>query len=189
MVCWYSSFWSHFDLVKQVRFRVFKIFFRIWHADVSWPPLELITFGSWSIGFPHFGTILTWWNRPNVQFPDIFVTMYGRNGPKFSMFISILWYPQKWKRQILAHEIYPVTERGYPWLLCSQTFFSCDQAALWTIQSLCLSVTPFWICSHHRVITKFSEVITNDKSDVHAKGQGQRSRSQRSWPHLAVSGP
>ena len=26
------------------------------------------------------------------------------------------------------------------------------------------------------------------KSDVHAKGQGQRSRSQRSTPNLAVSG-
>ena len=31
-------------------------------------------------------------------------------------------------------------------------------------------------CSHHRIIMKFSSVITNDKSDVHAKGQGQRSK-------------
>ena len=46
--------------------------------------------------------------------------------------------------------------------------------------SVCLSVTPFWLCSHHRIVMKFSGVITNDKSDVHAKGQGQRSRSQRS---------
>ena len=60
--------------------------------------------------------------------------------------------------------------------------FSYDQAALWTVQSVRpsvrLSVTPFWLCSHHRIIMKFSGVITNDKSDVHAKGQ--RSRSQRS---------
>ena len=42
--------------------------------------------------------------------------------------------------------------------------------------SVCLSVTPFWLCSHHRIIMKFSGVITNDKSDVHAKGQGQRSK-------------
>ena len=62
--------------------------------------------------------------------------------------------------------------------------FSCDQAALWMVQSVrlsvclsvCLSVTPFWLCSHHRIIMKFSGVITNDKSDVHAKGQGQRSK-------------
>ena len=42
--------------------------------------------------------------------------------------------------------------------------------------SVCLSVTPFWLCSHHRIIMKFSGVITNDRSDVHAKGQGQRSK-------------
>ena len=42
--------------------------------------------------------------------------------------------------------------------------------------SVRLSVTPFWLCSHHRIIMKFSGVITNDKSDVHAKGQGQRSK-------------
>ena len=66
--------------------------------------------------------------------------------------------------------------------------FSCDQAALWMVQSLrlsvCpsvrpsvrLSVTPFWLCSHHRIIMKFSGIITSDRSDVHAKGQGQRSK-------------
>ena len=42
--------------------------------------------------------------------------------------------------------------------------------------SVCLSVTPFWLCSHHRIIMKFSGVITNDQSKVHAKGQGQRSK-------------
>ena len=42
--------------------------------------------------------------------------------------------------------------------------------------SLCPSVTPFWLCSHHRIIMKFSGVITSDRSDVHAKGQGQRSK-------------
>ena len=33
-----------------------------------------------------------------------------------------------------------------------------------------------WLCFHHRIIMKFSGVITSDKSDVHAKGQGQRSK-------------
>ena len=42
--------------------------------------------------------------------------------------------------------------------------------------SVCLSVTPFWLCSHHGIIMKFSGVITNDQSKVHAKGQGQRSK-------------
>ena len=58
--------------------------------------------------------------------------------------------------------------------------FSCDQAALWMVQSVRPSVrpsvTPFWLCSHHPIIMKISGVITSDKSDVHAKGQGQRSK-------------
>ena len=67
----------------------------------------------------------------------------------------------------------------------SLKIFSCDQAALWMVQSVCPSVTPFWLCSYQRIIMKFSGVITNDESDVHAKGQGQRSRSR---PNLTVSG-
>ena len=63
-------------------------------------------------------------------------------------------------------------------------FFSCDQAALQMVFSVCPSVcpsvrpsvTPFWLCSHHRIIMKFSGIITSDRSDVHAKGQGQRSK-------------
>ena len=67
-------------------------------------------------------------------------------------------------------------------------FISCDQAALWIVQSVhpsvrpfvclsvCLSVTPFSLCSCPHVIMKFSEVITIDRSDVHAKGQGQGHR-------------
>ena len=58
--------------------------------------------------------------------------------------------------------------------------FSCDQAALQMVFSVCpsvrLSVTPFWLCSHHRIILKFSGVITNDQRKVHAKSQGQRSK-------------
>ena len=62
--------------------------------------------------------------------------------------------------------------------------FSCDQAAIWLVQSVRLSVrpsvrpsvTPFSPCSHHCIILKFSGFITNDKSDVHAKGQRQRSK-------------
>ena len=34
----------------------------------------------------------------------------------------------------------------------------------------------FWLCSHHSIIMKFSEVVTNDKCDVHGKSQGQRSK-------------
>ena len=64
------------------------------------------------------------------------------------------------------------------------SIFSCEQADIWLVQfvrpsvslSVCPSVTPFLPCSHHRIIMKFSGVITMVKSDVHAKGQGQRSK-------------
>ena len=50
----------------------------------------------------------------------------------------------------------------------------------WFSPSVCLSVrpsvTPFSPCSHHRIIMKFSGVITMDRSDV--KVRGQRSRSE-----------
>ena len=42
--------------------------------------------------------------------------------------------------------------------------------------SVCLSVTPFWLCFHHRVIMKFSGIITTHQGNVHAKGHGQRSK-------------
>ena len=58
--------------------------------------------------------------------------------------------------------------------------FICVQAAIWMVQSafpsVRLFVTPFWLCSHHCIIMKYSGVITTEKSDVHAIGQGQRSK-------------
>ena len=72
------------------------------------------------------------------------------------------------------------------WILeSSSSFYSAFLAATkqlykWYFPSVCpsvrLSVTPFSPCSHHRIIMKFSGVITMVKSDVHAKCQGQRSK-------------
>ena len=51
---------------------------------------ELIRYWSSSVDFPHFGTILTWWKRQNLQLPDIFWRRQGRrNDPNFGM----LMYP------------------------------------------------------------------------------------------------
>ena len=58
---------------------------------------------------------------------------------------------------------------------CSLLHGSWDQI-LQRCPSVRLSVTPFWLCSYHRIIMKFSGVITNDQSKGHAKGQGQRSK-------------
>ena len=46
----------------------------------------------------------------------------------------------------------------------------------WFTPSVRLSVSPFCQCSGHRITMKFSDVITIDKSDIYAKGQGQRSK-------------
>ena len=37
-------------------------------------------------------------------------------------------------------------------------------------------LTPFSLCSHHCIIMNFLGVITNHRSEVHTKGQGQRSK-------------
>ena len=85
----------------------------------------------------------------------------------------------------------------YPKLLywrMRSSIFSCDQAALWMVfsvrPSVCLFVTPFSLCSHHRIIMKFQEwlPVTKVTSMQKIKVRGQRSRSQRSQPNLTVSG-
>ena len=101
--------------------------------------------------------------------------------------------PKSMFGNIIKMGSYAICKRGAEWkmfifALTFSSIFSCDQAALQMVFSICpsvrlsvclsvcLSVTPFWLCSHHRIIMKFSGVITNDKSKVHAKVQGQRSK-------------
>ena len=87
------------------------------------------------------------------------------------------------------------TDTNYPiWRRQERRSKYAVQLASWQLRSnspkmsVCPSVTPFWLCFYHRIIMKFSGVITKDQGKVHAKGQGQRSRSQRSQPNLTVSG-
>ena len=61
------------------------------------------------------------------------------------------------------------------WMLLYTFLAATKQLYEWLSPSVCLSVTPFSLCSHHRIIMKYSGVITIDRSDVHAKGQGQTS--------------
>ena len=79
--------------------------------------------------------------------------------------------------------------------------FSCDQAALWMVFSVCLSVCPsvrLSVCPSHLfdyvpiIVSSwnFQELSprTRVTSMQKVKVRGQRSRSQRSQPNLAVSG-
>ena len=75
----------------------------------------------------------------------------------------LVWAPEQRNR----HRPDPATP---PFLAATKQLYD------WFSPSVCPSVTPFSPCSHHRIIMKFSGVITNDKSDVHAKGQGQGSK-------------
>ena len=67
-----------------------------------------------------------------------------------------------------VHTFLAATKQLYEWFSPSVCLSVCP--------SVRLSVTPFWLCSHHCIIMKFSGVITSDRSDVHAKGQGQKSK-------------
>ena len=71
----------------------------------------------------------------------------------------------KYWTQVLLCYVLPVKT---PFLAATKQLYE------WFSPSVCLSVTPFWLCSHHCIMMKF--IITNDRSDVHAKGQGQRSK-------------
>ena len=57
------------------------------------------------------------------------------------------------------------------WIIITSNTPTYKLIQLWNHSDL-----PCLLCSHHRIIMKFSGVITNDLSEVHAKGYGQRSK-------------
>ena len=102
-VCWFFQFWHYFDFVKRVKFGVSGHFPEnpwrkrpeILQADVSWPPLELVSLCLRSVDFSNFGTILTLWNGSNLGFPGISRRTHGRNGLRFCM-LMYLGHLQNW---------------------------------------------------------------------------------------------
>ena len=110
-------------LVKQVKFTFSKHFLEnawekwpeIWNVEVSLPHSKFIRLWSWSVDFPHFGAILTLWNRLNFGFLWIFFRIHGRNGIKFGM----LMYPdQLWSWLHFGHSDIFVVSRQFlenPW--------------------------------------------------------------------------
>ena len=111
-----------------------------------------------------------------------------------------IWPPFNWLRT-MGRKIF--VEWSY---VIHVFFFCCDQAALWMVQFVCLSVRPsvcpsvcLCVCLSHLfdyvpiIVSSwnFQELLpmTEVKSMQKVKVRGQRSRSQRSTPNIAVSGP
>ena len=102
------------------------------------------------------------------------------------------------KDKTVVETVLSLTWESLYWL---DSIFSCDQAAIWLVQSvrlsvrlsIRLSVCPSHLFHHVPIIVSswnfqellpWSEVMSVQKVKV----RGQRSRSQRSTPNLAVSG-
>ena len=86
--------------------------------------------------------------------------------------LRLIFYSDTLKKGGLKSIFLAATKQLYKWYFPSVRL----SVRLFVRLSVRLSVTPFWLCSHHRIIMKFSGVITNDQSKVHAKGPGQRSK-------------
>ena len=82
------------------------------------------------------------------------------------------WRLPLWGEFLDSYTFLAATKQLYKWYFPSV----CPSVRLSVCPCVRLSVWPFWLCSHHRIIMKFSGVITNDRRKVHAKGQGQRSK-------------
>ena len=92
----------------------------IFHADVSWPPSELMRLWSQSAVFPHFGANLTLWNVSNLGFPGISRRTHRGNGLKFCM-LMYLGHLQNWLIYgycLLNYCPRPVLAFGYCGCLC-----------------------------------------------------------------------
>ena len=99
------------------------------------------------------------------------------------VWIQIWWWNDAQSLMLLrrgALLFLAATKQLYEWYFLSVCPSVCPSVRLSVCLSVrlsvCPSVTPFWLCSHHRIIMKFSGVITLDQGKVHAKGQGQRSK-------------
>ena len=113
-------------------------------------------------------SVTPFWLFPSSDLHEIFRSYYQTVTP---VRIHIWWWNDAYSLMLLrrgALLFLAAAKQLYKWFspsVCPSVY-----------PSVCLSVTPFWLCFHHRIIMKFSGVITNDQGKTHAKGQGQRSK-------------
>ena len=115
MVCWFSSFKCHFDLVTRVKYGVsghlqenaWREWPKILRTDQSWPFSELIRFWSCSVDLSHCGASLTGHilvgalsgERPGVTVEEAYFRCFASSSVylffawKWRLFIGIvLWH-------------------------------------------------------------------------------------------------
>ena len=145
VVWWFFKFWHYFDLVKRVKFGVSGHFlqnaWREWpeilHADVSWPPSELISLWRQFGDFSNFGAILTKWNGSNLGFPGISRRTHGRNDLKFCT-LMYLEHLQNWLVNGLG--LFWLGETGQIWGFQAHPGESMEGMA-WNFASWCILTT------------------------------------------------
>ena len=122
--------------MKQVKVVVFLAFYlecmkelhKTWRADVSWPLWNWLHFCHGLLNFFIFVMSAPWF-RANLT------GLWGLRGVRVSKSVDLLDHlyfviSEDIKKQIFAYESYPVTNRGYAWLLCSQKFIVLIMLAL-----------------------------------------------------------
>ena len=100
---------------------------------------------------------MLWWRL--IQFSTSF--------PSISTDLHLLLAIQN-NSKISSQHVYIERSSGEIFLAATKQLYE------WYFLSACPSVPPFWLCSHHRIIMKFSGVITKDQGKEQTKSQGQR---------------
>ena len=105
--CWFSSFWWHFDFMKQVKFVDSRYFLenpweeRGWNLAVLVYPDHLqncFDFGHDLLIFVIYFMSAVWWFYANLT--GIWWLRGATAITYVDLLIFILWYLKKWKRQI-----------------------------------------------------------------------------------------
>ena len=139
-----SKVTNGFDLDHNLDLWILKVKhdLDLWPHTWPWPWIFMVKF--WN------SCISEWEGR---------LTMHKRGGSRTFMTMTMtIWWPRSgvWIYQRVTGVTAVV---GVP---STHLVFSCDQAALWMVfsvrLSVCPSVTPFWLCSHHRIIMKFYHI-------------------------------
>ena len=107
----------------------------------------------------------------------------------YNLYFYILDYLHSWATSewFVCNQVYVYI---FWYIVQTPTVFLAATTQLneWYFLSVCPSVTPFSLCSHHRIIMQFSGVIANDQGKVHAKGQGQRRKGKVTEVTTQLSG-